>query len=370
MKKRFAYLLFGLFVASFLRAQQIPLFVGTYTNAGSEGIYVFQFDLKTGDCKAVDTIRGIDNPSYLAISSNKKILYAVIENGVDKPGEVAAYAFDAKTNKFTFLNKQQTGGDHPCYVSVDSLNRFLYVGNYTGGNLSVFPILADGSLDSASQTIQHIGSSANLSRQKSAHVHAVVLDKDQKKLYVPDLGKDKLMIYDVDNTQKTPLHPSTDSAFDVPAGYGPRHIVLDKQNRFAYLIEELSGTITVIDTKAKTMKEVQTIGTHPENYRGVLGSADIHLSPNGKFLYASNRGDANSIALFLVDAKTGKLKSNGFENTRGVKPRNFVIDPTGQFLLVANQETNNIVFFRINENGKLSLLPKEIKIPSPVCLIF
>jgi 6-phosphogluconolactonase len=370
MKKIYGLLLFCISIVCPSQAQQIALFVGTYTNAGSEGIYVFQFDLKTGDCKAIDTIRGIDNPSYLAISLDKKFVYTVVENGVDKPGEVAAYSFDAKTNRTTFLNKQLTHGDHPCYVSVDSFNKFLYVGNYTGGNLSAFPIQQDGRLDSACQTIQHVGSSANFSRQKSAHVHAAVLDKTQKKLYVPDLGKDKLMVYDVDNTQSKPLSIAIDSAYEVPPGLGPRHIVMDNQNRFAYLIEELSGTIAVIDTKAKTMKEIQTISTHAENYRGVLGSADIHLTPNGKFLYASNRGDANTIALFSVDSKTGKLKSLGFESTRGIKPRNFVIDPTGQFLLVANQESNNIVFFRIGENGKLAFMNKEIKVPNPVCLVF
>ena len=364
---RFIGFLLACFIAATAPAQNYYMFVGTYTSGQSEGIYVYRFNTLTGDASRISTF-GSKNPSYLCISPNGKYLYAVNENGQN--GEVSSFVFDRGTGQLHFINKQTSGGADPCYITEDKSGRWIFVANYSSGSLSALPVKADGSLGPLAQNIQHTGTGANKERQEKAHVHSTVLSPDQHYLYTADLGMDREFIYRFDPEKKMPLSPAKDSFVAVDPGSGPRHFVFHPTRPYAYLIDELSGTVDVFSFNSVTgaLKREQRISSHPDNFKGQKGSADIHISPNGKFLYASNRGDANSIAIYSIDA-AGKLHSKGFQSTDGVHPRNFTIDPKGHFLLVANRDTDNVVIFSINpQTGMLTSTGKQIKIPNPVCL--
>ena len=341
------------------------LLVGTYTSGKSEGIYVYKFNSETGSFSQVSTAKA-DNPSFLAVSPNEKFIYAVNENGNDK-GSIAAYAFDKNTGQLSFLNKQSSGGDHPCYVNIDKSGKWVVAGNYSGGSLAVFQAMSDGALLPSSQVINHEGQSANKQRQDKAHVHSTVFSPDDKYLFVPDLGLDKVMIYPFDS-RSGKLDPASSSFAQTEPGTGPRHFTFDPSGNYAYLIEELSGNVHAFSYKDGKLTSIQTISAIPADYKGSVGSADIHVSPDGKFLYASNRGESNTIAIFSV-AKDGKLTLVGHQSTLGKTPRNFNFDPSGNFLLVANQNGNNIVIFkRDKKTGLLSPLEKQIEVPNPVCI--
>ena len=349
-------------------AQEKLLFIGTYTNSGSKGIYVYNFNSETGKANFISYTENVIHPSFLAISKNKKYIYAVNETAGNDAGSVSA--FSVNDGKLSLINKQETGGDHPCYLAIDKTGKWLTAGNYSGGNFSIFEINDDGSLSSKSQLIQHEGSSIDKTRQNKAHVHSTVFSPDNKYLFVSDLGIDKIMIYKFDAEDKQPLSTDNPAYETITAGGGPRHFVFHQNHKYVYLVEEMSGQIDMFRWKKGKLSFRQRISTHPAEYNGGIGSADIHISPDGKFLYASNRGDANSIAIFSINKKNGELANVGFQSTAGKTPRNFMIDPTGKFLLVANQNSNNIVLFRRDiKTGLLTATGEEIKIPSPSCVI-
>src|SRR6478672_1242022 len=312
-------------------AQDYSLLIGTYTGSGSKGIYVYRFNATTGTAMWVSNTDTADNPSYLAIAPNGKFVYAVNETVAPNPGHVSAYAFDKKTGTLTFLNTQPTGGDAPCYIAVDKSNHWAVVANYVGGNRAALPIAADGKLEPYAQLIQDSGSGGDKERQEAAHVHCTVFSPDQHFVFSPDLGTDKVMIYKFDKAAEKPLQPAQPAFAQSQPGSGPRHFTFSPNQKFAYLVEELSGTVEAYKYSNGKLTFLQRISTHPKDYSGSKGSADIHLSPDGKFLYASNRGDANSIAVFAV-APNGKLQLKGIQSTMGVHPRNFTIDPSGQYL--------------------------------------
>jgi len=351
-----------------LFSQDYFLFTGTYTRGQSKGIYINKFNSKTGTITPVSITSGVENPSYLAISTNGKFVYAVNENGGDKPGEVSSFSFDRNKGELTFINKQQTSGDHPCYVAVDRSNKWLFAANYSGGSLSAFPIQADGSIEALTQLIKHSGKGTD-ARQEKPHVHSTTFTPDQQYLLSPDLGLDKVMIYKFTPSAKQPLSEGSDSFFSTKPGSGPRHLSFHPSKPWVYVIEELTGTVSAWTYKGAKFTPLQNISSHPAGFQGNKGSADIHTSPDGKFLYATNRGDANSIAVFSIDSKTGKLTLKGVQSTEGSHPRNFTIDPSGQFLLVANRDSNNIVVFSINrQTGLLTLIGKPFSVPDPVFL--
>jgi 6-phosphogluconolactonase len=353
-----------------LYAQDYFLFTGTYTKGQSKGIYINKFNGKTGAITPVSITPGVENPSYLAISANGKFVYAVIENGGDKPGEVSSFSFDRTKGELTFLNKQKTSGDHPCYVAVDRNNKWLFTANYSGGSLAALPIQADGSIGPIAQLIQHTGKGTD-PRQEKPHVHSTNFTPDQQYILAPDLGLDKVMIYKFTPSARQPLSQGADSFFSTKAGSGPRHLSFHPSKPWVYVIEELSGTVSAWTYKGSKYSPMQNISSHPAGYQGSKGSADIHTSPDGRFLYATNRGDANSIAVFAIDSKTGKLTLKGVQSTEGTHPRNFTIDPSGQFLLVANRDSNNIVVFSINrQTGLLTMIGKPYSGPEPVFLGF
>ena len=245
----------------------------------------------------------------------------------------------------------------------------MIAANYTGGSFSIAPINKDGSIAADKKVIQHEGKSSNKERQEKAHVHQTLLTADNKHLLVADLGMDKFSVYDFDKSNGT---VKENAAVSVSAGSGPRHAAIHPSNKYVYLTEELSGSVAAFSFSDEgKLKLLQTISAVPEDYKGSLGGADIHVSADGKFLYASNRGELNDIVIFSVDSATGVLKVVGHQSTLGIKPRNFSFDPTGNFLLVANQDSDNIIIFSVNhETGLLIDTGKMITVPNPVCLVW
>ena len=349
-------------------AQKYQLLIGTYTTGKSEGIYVYEFDSKTGGFNYLNKATGIDNPSYLALSDDRKNVYAVNESG-DGKGGVTALSYDRKTGNLKVLNKVNSKGDHPCYVEVDKNKKHVFVANYSGGNLSVFPVRTDGSLGEAVQTIQHSGSGPVQERQQKPHVHMTILSPDEQFLLTNDLGTDQVTIYRYDSDASSPL--KEESTFTSKPGAGPRHLVFHPKKNYAYIINELSGDIAAFDYKKGKLEQIQV--TSPvAGFTGKTDAADIRISPDGKFLYASYRGDLNELAIYAVDEASGKLSLAGKTKTLGTGPRNFAIDPTGNFLLVAHQKSDDVTIF--SRNPKTGLLTphgnKKIEVGNPVCLIF
>lgn len=369
--KKILFILISL-AGQFCFSQENYLLIGTYTSGKSEGIYVYKFDSKTGDAKSVSSIKA-SNPSYLAVSPNQKYVYAVNENADSTKytvtGHIAAYSFNKATGTLSFINKQESGGKHPCYVAIDKTGKWVFAGNYSSGSVAVLPVKTNGSLDSAKQTIQHEGRSVVEGRQDDAHVHATVFGKDNKTLYVPDLGIDKVMLYNFNNKTGKLTEASLPYTISEP-GAGPRHFDIHPNGKFGYLMEELNGTVNVFEIfKDGSMESIQTVSALPREYDGPIGSADIHVSPDGKFLYASNRGESNSIGIFKINQQSGMLLWVDAQSTLGKTPRNFNFDPTGNFLLVANQNSDEIVIFkRDKETGLLEDTGKRISVPNPVCI--
>ncbi len=343
------------------------LLIGTYTQPGkSEGIYVYTFNPETGAFAPKSELKGIKNPSYLAVSKDRKFVYAVSETS---EGTVNAYSFDPQSGKLVFLNSVTSGGNGPCYVSVDGKRKFVYTGNYGGGSLSAIPVKHDGSLGSEVQTIKHEGKSVKSNQDKS-HVHATVLSKDDRYLFVPDLGTDKVNIYKTSASTTKPLSSAPTPYAQVDAGNGPRHITLDPTGKTAYLIQEMTGVITAFDFAEGKLTAKQSVVLPAAGNTGKIDAADIQVSPDGKFLYGSLRGDINEIVIFGID-KTGLMTYAGRQSTLGKTPRNFAIDPTGNFLLVGNQNSDEIVIFRRDQKtGSLSPTGEKISIGAPVCLKF
>ncbi len=349
--------------------QEHYLIVGTYDSPKSEGIYVYKFNSYDGSVKEVSHIK-TPNPSFLAVSGNQKFVYAVNENAdsTGKGGGVTSFSFNKKNGTLTQLSRQSSEGNNPCYISVDQTGKWVIAGNYSSGNFSILPVSIKGILGKAKQVIQHIGSGPDTARQKSPHVHAVFLKKNNRDLFVPDLGINKIMTYRFD--AKTGKVIPSKAGFVSTSGSGPRHIDVHPNGKYVYLVEELSGSITVYrDWGHAELKEIQTLSTLPLTYKGAAGSADIHVSPDGKFLYCSNRGFSNTIAIFSIDAKTGMIKLITHQYTFGEKPRNFNFDPTGKFLLVGNQDSDEIVIFKRDiTTGLLTDSGKRIAVGKPVCL--
>lgn len=351
-----------------LKAQEYYMLVGTYDSPTSEGIYVYKFNSNNGTGTKVSHIKS-SNPSFLCVSPNQKNVYAVFENSKDgKGGDIAAYTFDAQNGQLQFINKQPSGGDHPCYVAIDQTGKWVFAGNYTSGSLSVAAVNKDGSLSPASSILQHSGSSINTQRQKSPHVHCTYVSPDNNKLFVPDLGIDKIMIYSFDASTGS-IKAGKQPFVSVTAGSGPRHFTFHPNKKFAYLIEELSGSIITYRYKNGRLHQKQKISSLPVGDTSIAGSADIHITNDGNFLYCSNRGESNTIGIFKVNKKKGTVSLLGHQSTFGKTPRNFSIDPSGNYLLVANQNSNDIIIFkRDSKTGLLSDTGNKIVVGKPVCI--
>lgn len=350
------------------------LFVGTYTktephvDGKGEGIYQMTIDKATGQLAMQGLTKDAVNPSYLAITPDRKYLYAVNEVGPDigPEGWVAAFRIEPTITRPVLLDRESTHGHAPCHLAVDKSGRFLAAANYAGG-LAVFPINADGSLESSSFELQLEGSGPH-SDQNASHPHMICFSPDNRYVYVPDKGADRVFIFLFDNATGH-FVPAGAPSVSLPPGAGPRHMEFHPNGRFAYVINELSNTVVAYrwDPATGLLQDLQTIPTLPADFTGDSFAADIHVSPDGKFLYGSNRGH-NSIVIYRIDPEAGTLTLVGHEPTRGEFPRNFLILPNGEYLYVANQNTDNITIFRRDSgSGKLNFTG-QFRVPTPVCL--
>lgn len=369
MKKQALFVILSTFFYLMTTAQDYYLYSGTYTNGNSEGIYIHKFSVPSGEATLVDVIKEIDNPSYLAISADGKFLYAVSESSSKHKGMIYAYKLDSQTGKATLLNQKESRGENPCFIAISENSKWITAGNYSGGNLIAYALDKEGKLTDQYQLVHHDGKGYNPKRQEKPHVHSTNFTPDNKYLLVPDLGTDKVMIYAFNEKKNLPIGGTQQGFAKMTDGAGPRHLDFHPSGKYVYVIEEMGGTISGWKYKDGKMEKIQHIDAHPADYKGARGSADIHISPDGKFLYASNRFEANNIAIYTIDAKSGMLELVGFQDLPGQNPRNFVIDPTGQLLLVGNQNSEEITIFQRNqETGKLTLLPKTIQVSNAVCL--
>jgi len=349
------------------------LYVGTYTQGKSEGIYRCRFDLASGKLAVESVTRGVANPSFLAIDRIRGRLFCVNEVSEydGKPGgSVSAFSLDPITGDLQFVNTCPSHGADPCYITNDAHGRFVLVANYTGGSLAVLPVHNDGSLGAATHVVQHTGSSVK-ARQQGPHTHSVLLDSTGRFAYAADLGLDKVMIYGFDN-QRGRLLPSTTAWAALKPGAGPRHLAFSPDGSVLYVANELDSTMTMflIDRTTGDLAHRKTTSTLPSHVQGENFPADIHVAPSGRHVYVSNRG-RDSIAVFAVSPDKRDFSFVKDESTGGKWPRNFAIDPAGQFIVVANQKSDMITVFTIHpESGTLSPTGYVADVPSPACLKF
>ena len=352
--------------------QDYLVYIGTYTSGSSEGIYAYRLDMSTGGLKYASRAAGLENPTFLAISPNRRTLYAaneVAEVDGQPTGSVSALLIDARTGELSYLNRASTKSTGPCHLSVDYMGTSVLVANYGGGGVTVLPIEADGRIGEATDYIQHEGSSIDPDRQKEPHPHSIFVDQGNRYAFVPDLGLDKILAYKL-NLAEGKLVPNSVPWVGVEPGAGPRHLDFHPSGKYAYVINELGSTITAFtyDETTGTLHDLQTVSTLPTDFTGKSHCADVHISPDGRFVYGSNRGH-DSIVIFAIDQANGRLTYVDHESTQGGTPRNFALDPTGTFLLAANASSDSIVTFRIDkETGRLDATGHVAEVPMPVCL--
>ncbi len=335
-------------------AQNLPLYVGTYTNGDSEGIYQLQFNTKTGELKNLKLAAEIENPSFITYSPDKQHIYAVSES---LGGTVSAFKVQP-SGSLQFLNKLSSNGTAPCHIATNQTGDKAVVSNYGGGSASVYTISKDGRLLNTFQTFNFN------TLDKISHAHSAQFLKDE--LFIADLGTNAVYQYILKNDKYV---LETPNLVAMPGNPGSRHFVITKNGQYIYVINEYGGSVTSIKRTSNGFEQIDFDNTLDENYRGKNSCADIHLSKNEDYLYGSNRGE-NSIVVFSRNKRDGTLEKIQTVPVRGDWPRNFTLDPTGKFLLVANQNSNNISVFNIDSSsGKLTFL-QSIKAPSPVCLLF
>ena len=353
--------------------QKYLVYVGTYTDHGSKGIYVYRFDSSTGKMTSLGLAAESAEPSFLAVDSSGRFLYSVNEtetfNG-QPTGAVSAFAIQPNSGKLSLLNQVSSRGTDPAHVTLDRTGKYALVANYTSGSVTVFGLLKDGRLGEVTSFVQHKGSSVNPERQKGPHAHAIALSPDNRFAVVADLGLDQLLVYSFDaargNLGTQPL------VVKASPGAGPRHLVFSTDGRFLYMLNEMQSSVVAYsyDATSGAIHELQTISSLPKGFSSENTAAEIEIDPSGKFLFASNRGD-DSIAVFAIDSHTGMLTHVETDSTGGKTPRNFAIDPTGSWLLAANQDSDDIVVFRVDQKtGHLKASGDVLKVPSPVCLKF
>ncbi len=361
------------------RSESVTTYIGTYTRRESfvdgkaEGIYIYRLNSATGELTYADTVAGPGtvNPSFLVLGPDNRFLYAVNElySSESSHGDLSAFAVDPETKSLRYLNQQSTHGLAPCFAAVDPEGRYCLVANYETGNLCVLPVQSDGSLGEATDLVQFSGHGPNTARQEGPHAHMVVPSPNNRFIHAIDLGADRIMTFRLD-MERGALTPADPPWAELPPGTGPRHLAFHPLRSFVYVISELHSTITVFqyDEQLGTFASTQIISTVPDSYTGDNLGAEIQVAPNGRFVYASNRGD-DSIVVFAVDQETGHLSFVERESSQGIGPRTFVIDPTGTLLLVANQDSDTVVTFWIDQaSGTLKSTGHVASVPTPVCL--
>jgi len=359
-----------LLLPALAHAGSATVYVGTYTDTASRGIYRFTLDLETGAASAPVLAGTTTNPSFLALHPNGRFLYAVGEiESFDgkKSGVVSAFAIDRKTGDLALLNQQPSEGAGPCHLVVDGTGKNVLVANYGGGNVAVLPIAADGRLARASSVQAHEGRGPNPGRQEKPHAHGIYLDASGRFAFSPDLGADRVFVYRFDAAKGT-LEPHSTAA--PPPGSGPRHLAFDPSGRHAYVINELLSTITAFayDPARGALEPLQTVPTLPAGWSGANTTAEVAVSPDGHFVYGSNRGE-DSLALFRV-LKDGRLEIAGHVPAGGKAPRHFALDASGRWLLAAHQDSDTIAVFRVDPaSGKPVRVGGTIAVARPVCVL-
>jgi 6-phosphogluconolactonase len=345
------------------------VYLGTYTNAGSKGIYRSKMDARTGKLSEPELAAGMASPSFLAVHPNAKFLYAVGEGNAKDGGPVVAFAIDAKTGALTKLNENLSGGPGPCHVSVSPNGRFAVVSNYTGGSCAIFKLGDDGKIDSRTAFVQHKGSSANPGRQKEPHAHCGFFDPTGTFALVADLGIDRVKVFRLDPKDGG---VSNDEKQDIktPPGAGPRHVAIAPDGKFAYVCGELDSTVNVIklDLTGGTSEVIQTLSTLPMPVKG-NSTAECILHPSGNFVYVSNRGH-NSVAVFAVGADR-KLTAVGHITGDIKTPRNFNVDPSGRWMLIGSEAGDKVGVWELDpKTGLGKETGTTVKLSRPVCVKF
>jgi 6-phosphogluconolactonase len=354
-------------------ADTVLVYVGTYTDpiahvpdSTGEGIYLYRLDLSDGSLTWLDTTAGIVNPSFLTFGPDRSTLYAVSELN-ERGGHVASLAIDPENFTLRLMNQQPAHGQAACYLVVDSTGQYVLTANFMDGSACVYPIREDGSLEDASHRIEHQGSGPN-PRQNRAHIHCVTFDRAGRYVFLSDFGIDKLVGYALDLNEGR-LVPHNETA--IQPGGGPRHFVFRSDGRFGYSLQELDGTVVVFsyDQEKGELHPIQTVSTLPEGFKGKNTTSTLHIHPSFRFLYAANRGH-NSIVIYEVDEKEGTLDIVGWEASGGIRPRDFNIEPSGKYLLVGHQHSDNIVTFYIDPDTGELLAVRESEVPTPACIQF
>jgi 6-phosphogluconolactonase len=348
------------------------VYFGTYTATVSKGIYACRFRPSTGKLTLLGVAAESPNPSFLAIRPDHRFLYAVNWKGSDTiaGNTVSAFAIDPKTAKLTFLNKVSSKGEMPTHLAIDTSGSTLVVANYGSGTVAAFPIAKEGGLGEATFLDQHFGPPVAV-HGGVPHAHDVLFALDQRFVFIAELGLDRVYTYRLNAAAHT-LAPHNPPFASTAPGSGPRHLALHPNEKFLYVNNETSSTVTIFTREGDggALKELQTISTLPPDFHGSNSTAEIQIDRGGRFLYVSNRGH-DSIAVFSVDAASGKLAPVEHVSTQGKTPRNFSLDPTGGYLFAANENSSNVVLFRVNrDTGRLTPAGQILDIPSPSCVIF
>lgn len=369
MKQKITFITITFLLTFNLFAQSTYVFLGSYNrDKSAEAIQVYQLDTLSGKLVKVTSVKNIVNPSFLTLSPNGKFVYACTDTKTPNAGSISSFEFNPATKSLTFLNSQRSGGENPVYVAVHKSGKWIANANYTEGSVSVFPILENGKIDSIAQNFQYMEGSTHKERQTRSHVHSSVFSPQFDYLFLPDLGADKIRCYAFDENRKKPLMETKNPFTKTDLEAGPRHFTFHPNQKFGYCIEEMAGQISVYKYNDGVLNKIQRIAAHPDKIKEGFESSDIHISPDGKFLYATNRGQENNIAIFSID-ENGLLKNIGYQPTLGKHPRIFAIDESGKFLVASNVLTGNVIVFRRDpKTGLLKKVGKEIKMENVSCV--
>lgn len=352
-------------------ADEPLIFISSFAAGEKGSIQAFGVDSKSGSLKPLQQTTGVENPFFLAVSRDQKFLYSIhAKNFGGKDNEqVAAYQIEGRGGQLKLLNRQSALGTAACYLDVDATGKSVLVANYSSGSVASLPVQSDGSLGESASFVQHVGSSVNLARQKEPHAHCIVVSPDNRFVFAADLGLDQILSYRLD-AKTAKLTPNDPPFAKSPAGAGPRHLTFSPNGKHVYVINEIANSVSVFqyDTEKGTLKVQQTISTVPTDFKGTSHCADLKITPNGRFLYGTNRGH-DSIAAYRI-ADDGTLSLIGIEPSLGNGPQNLAIMPGGELLLCANMPGNSVVVFRIDsQTGRLNAVGEPIAITSPSCIM-
>jgi len=350
-------------------SEEYLVYIGTYTATTSKGIHAYRFQPSSGKLTAIGVVAETPNPAFLAVSPDRRFLYAVNWRGSETVAghTVSAYSLDTTSGKLTFLNKVSSRGEAPTHLSVDRGGKAVFVVNYDSGSVAVLPIQADGGLGEASYAEQYSGPSVH--SLPGPHAHGVVFSPDNRFAFVADVGLDRIVVYrfDAANGSVSPHDPPFVSG---TPGLGPRHLAIRPDGKFLYVNNETASSVTALSVAGGALKALQTVSSLPADFGGRNSTAEIQIDPAGRFLYVSNRGH-DSIAVFAVDAAQGTLTPVEHVSTQGRTPRNFSVDPTGTYLFAANQNSGTIVVFRVDPStGRLTPTGQMFEAPTPSCVLF